>query len=134
MTMPYLSTYLPSSDRNRDSLAEAWNRMRELAYAPRTEPVAEPEGCTRKRCAGAHDGYAGSEHRWALHCLLCDVDIAPYPSHMRDRKGENPAPPRRHKGCKFSGPGKAKARATRYAALGLPLPDWDKDAHAALTA
>ncbi|UQA96711.1 hypothetical protein [Streptomyces halobius] len=53
---------------------------------------------------------------------------------MRDRKGDNPAPPRRHKGCKYAGPGKAAGRAARYVALGIAIPAWDKDARAALAA
>ena len=135
MTAPFLSTFLPSNTRNRGSLIAAWLRMLELGYAPRVEPVDEPEGCTQTRCAGVHHGYPGSEHRWALHCLLCAEDIEVFPSHMRERKGAKPAPPRRHKGCKYSGPGKkAAARAARYVELGLAIPTWDVDAHAALAA
>ncbi|MFI6686674.1 hypothetical protein [Streptomyces sp. NPDC050485] len=134
MTAPFLSPFLPNSPRNRDGLAAKWARMVELGYTPRTTPVDEPEGCTRKRCAGAHNGFPGSEHRWALHDLLCGEDIEVYFSHMRERKGAKPAPPRRHKGCAYSGPGKAAKRAARYAELGLALPAWDIDAHAALTA
>jgi hypothetical protein len=130
-TGPFLSSFLPDVKRNRDSLAAAWLRMLELGYTTRAEPVDEPEGCTRTRCAGVHEGYPGSEHRWALHCLLCAVDIEVFYSHMRERKGANPAPPRRHKGCKFSGPSHAKARAARYVELGLALPAWDLDARAA---
>ncbi|MER7111230.1 hypothetical protein [Streptomyces sp. NPDC000229] len=131
---PSLSSFLPDNKRNRDSLAAAWRRMLELGYTPRATPVDEPEGCTRTRCAGVHQGYPGSEHRWALYCLLCAVDIEVFYSHMRERKGKNPAPPRRHKGCKFSGPSRAQARAARYIELGLVLPDWDKDARAAVAA
>ncbi|MFJ9416643.1 hypothetical protein ACIRPT_20975 [Streptomyces sp. NPDC101227] len=134
MTAPFLSTFLPDTPRNRKSLAAAWNRMRELGYTPRANPVTEPECCTRTRCAGVHHGYPGSEHRWALHCLLCDEDIEVFYSHMREREGANPAPPRRHKGCKFSGPGRAAARAARYAELGLAVPAWDKDARTVLPA
>ncbi|MFD7334863.1 hypothetical protein ACFV98_02520 [Streptomyces violascens] len=134
MTTRFLSSFLPDTPRNRDGLAAAWNRMLELAYATRITPVDEPEGCTRKRCAGAHNGFPGSEHRWALHDRLCGTDIDVYYSHMRERKGDKPAPPRRHKGCPYSGPGKAKARAARYAELGLAIPTWDIDAHAALAA
>lgn len=132
MPKPSLSAFLPDNDRNRDSLAAAWKKALELGYTTRATPVAEPEGCTRSRCAGVHEGYPGSEHRWALHCLLDGVDIEPYPSHMRERTGKKPEPPRRHKGCKFSGPRKAAERADRYAELGLILPAWDTDAHAAL--
>ncbi|MCD7439012.1 hypothetical protein K4B79_12330 [Streptomyces lincolnensis] len=128
---PSLSSFLPDNKRNRDSLAAAWLRMLELGYTTRAMPVDEPEGCTRTRCAGVHEGYPGSEHRWALHCLLCAVDIEVFYSHMRERKGKNPAPPRRHKGCKFSGPTRSSARAARYTELGLALPAWDTDAHAA---
>ncbi|MEU7030075.1 hypothetical protein AB0A60_25760 [Streptomyces sp. NPDC046275] len=131
---PSLSSFLPDNKRNRDSLSAVWPRVLELGYALRATRVDEPEGCTRTRCAGVHQGYPGSEHRWALHCLLCAVDIEPYPSHMRERTGKNPAPPRRHKGCKFSGPRRAQARAARYIELGLPLPDWDKDARATIAA
>ncbi|MFG2141921.1 hypothetical protein [Streptomyces sp. NPDC048650] len=134
MSAPYLSPFLPDVKRNRDSLAAAWPRMLELGYTTRATPVDEPEGCTRTRCAGVHEGYPGSEHRWSLHCLLCSVDIEVFYSHMRERKGANPAPPRRHKGCKFSGPHKAKARAARFVELGLAVPVWDKDARAALGA
>ncbi|MEW1700785.1 hypothetical protein ACIQCR_16770 [Streptomyces sp. NPDC093249] len=134
MNAPFLSTFLPINDRNMDGLAAAWTRMTELAYRPRTKPVPEPDGCTRTRCAGAHEGYPGSEHRWALHCLLCETDIEPFPSHMRKRTGANPEPPRRHKGCTYSGPRRAAARAARYADLGIPLPDWDTAAHATRTA
>ncbi|KOG26796.1 hypothetical protein [Streptomyces viridochromogenes] len=130
-TAPFLSSFLRPNPRNLESLQAAWARMLELGYTTRTEPVDEPEGCTRTRCAGVHEGYPGSEHRWALHCLLCAVDIEVFYSHMRERKGANPAPPRRHKGCKFSGPTRATARAARYAELGLVLPAWDADAHAA---
>ncbi|MEU3265091.1 hypothetical protein [Streptomyces bacillaris] len=133
-TGPSLSAFLPDNKRNRDSLAAAWLRMLELAYAPRATPVDEPEGCTRTRCAGVHHGYPGSEHRWALRCLLCAVDIEVFYSHMRERKGKNPATPRRHKGCKFSGPARAQARAARYLELGLAIPEWDHDARAALAA
>ncbi|MFE0104160.1 hypothetical protein [Streptomyces sp. NPDC059009] len=129
---PFLSSFLPDNKRNRASLTAAWQRMLELGYIPRTEPVDEPEGCTRTRCAGAHEGYPGSEHRWALHCLLCGVDIEVFYSHMRERTGKNPAPPRRHKGCQFTGPTRAKARAARYVELGLAVPTWDTDAHSAL--
>lgn len=134
MPAPFLSTFLPDNSRNRESLTAAWLRMLELGYTTRTTPVDEPDGCTRTRCAGVHEGYPGSEHRWALHCLLDGVDIEVFYSHMRERKGANPAPPRRHKGCKFSGPHKAKARAARYVELGLAVPAWDKDARAALAA
>ncbi|WP_445517335.1 hypothetical protein [Streptomyces sp. NEAU-174] len=134
MTAPFLSVFLPDTARNRDSLAVAWTRMLELGYAPRATPVDEPEGCTRSRCAGVHRGYPGSEHRWALTCLLCCQDIDVYASHMRDRKGANPAPPRRHNGCPYSGPGKAAARAARYAEIGRAIPDWDTEARAALAA
>ncbi|MER8116300.1 hypothetical protein [Streptomyces sp. NPDC094031] len=127
-----LSPFLPDTKRNRDSFAAAWLRVLELGYTTRTKPVEEPEGCTRTRCVGVHQGYPGSEHRWALHCLLCEVDIEPYPSHMRERTGKNPAPPRRHKGCAFSGASRAKKRAARYLELGLAIPAWDTDARAAL--
>ncbi|MCX4677683.1 hypothetical protein OG413_20640 [Streptomyces sp. NBC_01433] len=132
MSTPYLSSFLPDVRRNRDGLAAAWLRMLELGYAPRT--VTEPEGCTRTRCAGVHNGYPGSEHRWGLTDLLCGQDIEVFYSHMRERKGAHPAPPRRHKGCPYSGPGKAAKRAARYAELGLPVPAWDTDARAALSA
>ncbi|MFP3991058.1 hypothetical protein U9R90_27030 [Streptomyces sp. E11-3] len=132
MPAPYLSAYLTNTPRNRESLTAAWLRMLELGYATRTAPVPEPEGCTRTRCAGAHEGYPGSEHRWALRCLLCTVDIEVFYSHMRERKGANPAPPRRHKGCKFSGPHRAKARAARYIEIGRAVPAWDTDARAVL--
>ncbi|MGW1275571.1 hypothetical protein ACWD4V_01250 [Streptomyces tsukubensis] len=134
MTTPFLSTFLPDVKRNRDSLASAWQRMLELGYTSRTTPVDEPDGCTRTRCAGVHHGYPGSEHRWALHCLLCETDIEVFYSHMRERTGKHPAPPRRHKGCTFSGPGRAAKRAVRYAELGLPIPAWDTDARVALAA
>ncbi|MDI3409290.1 hypothetical protein [Streptomyces cavernicola] len=134
MRAPYLSTYLPDTLRNRESLTAAWLRMLELGYTTRAESVDEPEGCTRARCAGVHEGYPGSEHRWALRCLLCLVDIEVFYSHMRERKGKNPAPPRRHKGCKFPGPARAAARAARYVELGIAVPAWDKDARAALAA
>ncbi len=130
-TTPFLSAFLRPNPRNLESLKAAWARMLELGYTTRTEPVTEPDGCTRTRCAGVHEGYPGSEHRWALHCLLCAADIEVFYSHMRERKGKNPAPPRRHKGCKFTGPSRASARAARYAELGLDLPAWDTDAHAA---
>ncbi|MFB6529885.1 hypothetical protein [Streptomyces sp. NPDC056399] len=132
MTALLLSAFLPNTDRNRDSLAAAEKRIAELAYRPRATPVHEPDGCTRTRCAGVHQGYAGSEHRMALHCLLCAQDIEVYPSHMRERTGAYPAPPRRHKGCTYSGPRRAAKRAARYAELGITLPAWDTDAHAAL--
>ncbi|AKN68692.1 hypothetical protein QR97_01715 [Streptomyces sp. PBH53] len=134
MTKPFLSSYLPSSPRNLESLEAAWARMLELGYSPRTTAVPEPEGCTRKRCAGAHHGYPGSEHRWALFDELCGAEIEVYPSHMRDRKGANPAPPRRHKGCPYSGPRNAAKRAARYIEIGRPIPEWDKDARAARAA
>ncbi|MGA5134964.1 hypothetical protein ACPCTO_34795 [Streptomyces olivoreticuli] len=134
MTAPFLSTFLPDTPRNRESLATAWLRMLELGYTPRTTPVAEPEGCTRTRCAGVHHGYPGSEHRWALTDLLCGEDIDVFYSHMRERKGAKPAPPRRHKGCPYSGPGNAVKRAARYIELGLAVPVWDTDARAALAA
>ncbi|MER5301397.1 hypothetical protein ABT039_18245 [Streptomyces lasiicapitis] len=134
MTAPFLSTFLPDTPRNRESLAAAWLRMLELGYTTRSTAVVEPDGCTRTRCAGVHEGYPGSEHRWALHCLLCRVDIEVFYSHMRERTGKKPAPPRRHKGCQFSGPHRAKKRAARYVELGLAIPEWDKDARAALAA
>ncbi|MGG7574182.1 hypothetical protein [Streptomyces sirii] len=134
MTAPFLSAFLPDTPRNRESLAAAWQRMFELGYTTRTKPVDEPHGCTCTRCAGVHEGYPGSEHRWSLHCRLCAVDIEFFYSHMRERNGKNPAPPRRHKGCKFSGPHRAKARAARYVELGLAVPAWDKDGRAALAA
>lgn len=134
MTAPFLSSFLPDTPRNRDGLGAAWKRMTELGYRPRTSPVDEPDGCTRTRCAGVHHGYPGSEHRMALHCLLCNKDIDVYPSHMRERTGANAAPPRRHKGCAYSGPRRAADRAARYAELGIPLPAWDTDAHAVLAA
>ncbi|MFJ6483105.1 hypothetical protein ACIQK6_23735 [Streptomyces sp. NPDC091682] len=134
MTTPFLSTFLRDNKRNRDGLKAAWVRKLELGYTTRTEPVTEPDGCTRTRCAGVHEGYPGSEHRWALHCLLCGVDIEVFYSHMRERTGKNPAPPRRHKGCEFSGASRAKKRAARYLELGLAIPAWDLDARAALIA
>ncbi|MEU9699491.1 hypothetical protein [Streptomyces sp. NPDC047981] len=130
MTALFLSAFLPAPPRNRDSLAAVGKRMTELAYRTRATPVDEPDGCTRTRCAGVHNGYPGSEHRWTLHCLLCNQDIEVFPSHMRKRTGANPAPPRRHKGCTHSGP----RRAARYAELSIDLPDWDTDARAALAA
>ncbi|MEU8540827.1 hypothetical protein AB0C52_12720 [Streptomyces sp. NPDC048717] len=133
MTALLLSTFLPDTRRNRDGLAAAEKRITELAYRTRAKPVDEPDGCTRTRCAGVHQGYPGSEHRMALHCMLCNTDIEVYPSHMRERTGAHPAPPRRHKGCTYSGPSRAAKRATRYAELDLTLPAWDTDAHAALT-
>ncbi|MFD4542439.1 hypothetical protein [Streptomyces bauhiniae] len=131
-TAPSRSTFLPDTKRNRDSFAAAWLRALELGYTTRAVPVDEPEGCTRTRCVGVHEGYPGSEHRWALHCLLCGIDIEPYPSHMRERTGKNPAPPRRHKGCEVSGASRAKKRAARYLELGLAIPAWDTDARSAL--
>ncbi|WP_031102415.1 hypothetical protein [Streptomyces sp. NRRL S-146] len=134
MTAPFLSTFLPDTSRNRASLAAAWQRMLELGYAPRATPVDEPKDCTRTRCAGVHHGYPGSEHRWALTCLLCGDDIDVFYSHMRERKGAKPAPPRRHKGCFYAGSGNAAARAARYAAVGRAVPEWDTDARTALAA
>ncbi|MEU5430549.1 hypothetical protein AB0H73_33800 [Streptomyces olivoreticuli] len=133
MTAPFLSTFLPDTPRNRQSLVAAWQRAIELGYAPRTTPVKEPEGCTRSRCAGVHHGYPGSEHRWALIDLLCGQEIDVYPSHMRERKGANPAPPRRHKDCPYSGPSKAAERAARYVKIGRAIPEWDTAARNALT-
>jgi len=129
--VPFLSSFLPNNKRNRDSLAAAWLRMLELGYTTRAEPVDEPEGCTRTRCAGVHHGYPGSEHRWALVDELCGAEIEVYYSHMRDRKGANPAPPRRHKGCPYSGSANAVKRAARYAEIGRPIPAWDTEALAA---
>ncbi|WP_435057578.1 hypothetical protein [Streptomyces sp. bgisy060] len=134
MTALLLSSFLPNTPRNRDGLAAVSKRITELGYRPRTTPVDEPDGCTRTRCAGVHQGYPGSEHRMALHCLLCNKDIEVFPSHMRERNGANPKPPSRHKSCPYAGPSHAAKRAARYAALGLALPAWDADAHATLTA
>ncbi|NWF28224.1 hypothetical protein HW130_18450 [Streptomyces sp. PKU-EA00015] len=131
-TGPFLSSHLRATPRNLESLQAAWARMHELGYSPRTTPVAEPEGCTRTRCAGAHHGYPGSEHRWALVDELCGAEIEVYYSHMRDRKGANSAPPRRHKGCPYSGPANAIKRAARYIEIGRPIPAWDTDARAAV--
>ncbi|RPF45722.1 hypothetical protein EDD96_2284 [Streptomyces sp. Ag109_G2-6] len=131
MTAPFLASFLRATPRNLESLQAAWARMTELGYSPRTTPVPEPEGCTRTRCAGAHHGYPGSEHRWALVDELCDAEIEVYYSHMRDRKGANPAPPRRHKGCPYSGSANAVKRAARYAEIGRPIPAWDSEALAA---
>ncbi|MGW3336185.1 hypothetical protein ACWDCL_01725 [Streptomyces sp. NPDC001009] len=134
MTAPFLSPFLRATPRNTESLQAAWVRMTELGYSIRTAPVAEPEGCTRTRCAGAHHGYPGSEHRWALVDELCGAEIEVYYSHMRDRKGAKAAPPRRHKGCPYSGAANAIKRAARYAEIGRPVPAWDADALAALIA
>ncbi|MFI6469803.1 hypothetical protein ACIBL5_05995 [Streptomyces sp. NPDC050516] len=129
MTTPYLSRLLKPTPRNLDGLSTAWARMRELAYEPRQ--VEEPEGCTRTRCAGAHNGFPGSEHLWALTCRLCGTDIEVYYSHMRGRGGTSPRLPSRHKGCPFAGKGNAARRAARYSELGLPLPTWDAEAGSA---
>lgn len=118
MNTPYLAGNLGPSTRNTDSAEAAFRKAAELGYTPRK--VEAPEGCTRTRCAGPHDGYPGSEHLWALHCELCGEDVAVYPSHMRRNK--------RHRGCPFAGKRAAAARAARYAELGLALPAWDTDA------
>lgn len=117
-TAPYLAEILGPTARNTASAEAAFVKARELAYTPRK--VEAPEGCTRTRCGGAHDGYPGSEHLWALHCELCGEDVAVYPSHMRRNK--------RHRGCTFAGKRAAAARAARYRELGLALPAWDTDA------
>ncbi|EFL15346.1 hypothetical protein [Streptomyces sp. C] len=127
-TAPFLAPFLKPTPRNLETLPVAWARMTELGYSPRSTPVPEPEGCTRTRCAGAHHGYPGSEHRWALVDELCGQEFTAYYSHMRDRKGANPAPPRRHKGCPYSGAANAAKRAARYAEIGRPVPAWDTDA------
>lgn len=124
-TAPYLAAdMLAPSKRNLVSLDAAWAKMTELGYAPRR--VDNPEGCTRTRCAGAHNGYPGSEHLWALTCELCGEDVEVYYSHMRRNK--------RHRGCTFAGKKNAAARAARYAELGLTLPAWDTEAQAEATA
>ncbi|GGU26504.1 hypothetical protein [Streptomyces violascens] len=129
MTTPHLSTLLKPTPRNLDGLNTAWARMRELAYQARR--VDEPDGCTRTRCAGAHNGFPGSEHLWALTCLLCGTDVEVYYSHMRGRGGTSPRPPSRHKGCRFAGKSNAAQRAARYSELGIPLPAWDAEAGSA---
>ncbi|SNS49969.1 hypothetical protein [Actinacidiphila glaucinigra] len=134
MTAPFLAPFMKANPRNLASLEAAWARMTELGYSPRETPVDEPDGCTRTRCAGAHHGYPGSEHRWALVDELCGVEFESYYSHMRDRKGAKPAPPRRHKGCPYSGAANAAKRAARYAEIGRPVPEWDTEAQAATQA
>ncbi|MEU5434507.1 hypothetical protein AB0G73_14185 [Streptomyces sp. NPDC020719] len=129
MTTPHLSTFLKPTARNLESLKAAWARMLELGYADRR--VEEPDGCTRTRCAGPHDGFPGSEHRWALTCRLCGTDIDAYYSHMRGRTGTSPKPPTRHRGCPYAGKRNAADRAARYAELSIPLPAWDIDARTA---
>lgn len=121
-----LSRFLPDSPRNRDSATLYGERFAALGYTIRTG-FAEPEGCTKTRCKGAHPGFAGSEHLVSVSCI-CGETHEVYPSHTRGREGANPKPPSRARGCKLTGKRNAAERAATYRAAGIALPKWDTDA------